>query len=32
MFFEPLDCAACGAKVDLKIVFEGQAIDPDSPA
>lgn len=28
-FFGPLNCAACGARVDLDIIFEGQPVDPE---
>lgn len=31
MFFEPLMCDSCGAKVDLNLTFEGQPIDPEPP-
>jgi hypothetical protein len=32
VFFEPLECHACGAKVDLNLIFEGQPLDPEPSA
>lgn len=31
VFFEPLKCGACGAGVDLNVIFEGQPVNPDPP-
>jgi hypothetical protein len=32
VFFEPLECHSCGAKVDLNLIFEGQPLDPEPSA
>jgi hypothetical protein len=29
IFFQPVQCNKCGARVDLNIVFEGQAVNPE---
>jgi hypothetical protein len=29
IFFQPIQCNKCGARVDLNIVFEGQPVDPE---
>src|SRR4029077_13174484 len=29
IFFEPLKCGNCGARVDSNIIFEGQPVDPE---
>jgi hypothetical protein len=31
MFFSPVPCGNCGQAVDLRVVFEGQAINPNEP-
>jgi hypothetical protein len=31
IFFAPLECGACGAEVDLNVIFEGQPVDPEEP-
>lgn len=30
IFFEPIRCGACGAEVDLGLVFEGQPVEPET--
>jgi hypothetical protein len=32
LFFGPIECPQCGAPVDLKVVFEGQPLDPEGTA